>query len=205
MSDPNAPQNPYEPPVPPDQQAGQPPAYGYGAPPPAAPGYGYGAPPPATPYGQPAYEYASWGQRAVATLWDWLYLWPGLIPLLVGYVLIFAAAGSSDSGGSGALGAVAAVLIIVAVVLLLWRLIVNYMLDQGRTGYTYGKRKVGIRTVKEQTGQPAGVGLAVARYFLHSLINQACYLDYLWPLWDTKRQTLTDKILTTVVVNQPPA
>ena len=28
-------------------------------------------------------------------------------------------------------------------------------------------------------------------------------LDYLWPLWDAKNQTLTDKVLGTIVVNQP--
>ncbi|MDQ1539752.1 MAG: hypothetical protein QOH29_478, partial [Actinomycetota bacterium] len=27
------------------------------------------------------------------------------------------------------------------------------------------------------------------------------YLGYLWPLWDSKRQTFADKILKTVVVN----
>lgn len=86
----------------------------------------------------------------------------------------------------------------------MWLQIQNFMLDQGKTGYTYGKRKVGIRAIREQDGQPMGVGVAVGRFFLHSIINSACYIDFLWPLWDAKKQTLTDKILTTVVVRQPP-
>jgi hypothetical protein len=27
-----------------------------------------------------------------------------------------------------------------------------------------------------------------------------CYLGYFWPLWDNKRQTWTDKIMSTVCV-----
>lgn len=213
MSDPHAPQDPSG--QTPDGQApagpppeAQPPAYG--APPPPPPGYAapaYGAPQVPTPYAAQSMfgSYASWGQRAVATLWDFVYLWPGLIPLSLGYVLLFAgAAASSDGSGGGALVALGMLLILVGIALVIWRTISNYMLDQGRSGYTYGKRKLGIRTIREQDGQASGVGSCVARYFLHAIINQACYIDYLWPLWDQpKRQTLTDKILTTVVVNQP--
>ncbi|MFN8192870.1 MAG: RDD family protein [Nocardioidaceae bacterium] len=213
----------YGTPPPPAYGAPQPPAYGapqppaYGAPPPAygapqPPAYGapqppaYGAPPPANPYGAGGGGYASWGDRVVATLWDFLYLWPGLVALLAGYVLLFLGiAANSDGSGGGALMAVGGLVIVVGVALALWRTITNYMLDQGRTGYTYGKRKVGIRTVRLADGQPAGVGSCVGRYFLHSLINQVCYLDYLWPLWDQQVQTLTDKVLSTVVVKQPDA
>lgn len=169
-------------------------------PPPPGPG-------PLNPYVQPVYgAYASWLQRVVATLWDWVYLWPGLVVGLVAWLLILLGAASGSDGGGGWLVAVGIVLSVVATALLIWRLVINYMLDQGRTGYTFGKRKVGIRTLREQDGRPSGVGSCVARYFLHSIINQACYIDYLWPLWDQpKRQTLTDKILSTIVVNQPPA
>jgi uncharacterized RDD family membrane protein YckC len=50
------------------------------------------------------------------------------------------------------------------------------------------------------TGQPVGVGLAIGRYFVHILDALPCYLGFLWPLWDSKRQTFADKILSTVVV-----
>ncbi len=162
---------------------------------------GYGAPPPPPqPYQQQPYAYATWGQRAIALLWDSIvYVWMALVLMLIGYIVVIVGAARD----SGALVAVGLLLTLAAVVIGIWRTITNYMLDQGRTGYTYGKRKVGIRTVRTADGQPSGVGMCVARYFLHSLINQACYLDYLWPLWDPMRQTLTDKILSTVVVQQP--
>ncbi|MFT3873809.1 MAG: RDD family protein [Nocardioides sp.] len=220
MSDPNTPVSPDQPveggvnPPPPDYGTPPPPP-GYGPPPPAYGPGGYAAPPMGTPYGVvPGAGYASWGTRAVSWLWDLLYLWPGWIPTLVGYVLIAAGLSSMNTttasdgtvvttGGNGALIAIGVVLILVGIALSLWRMIVNTILDQGRTGYTYGKRKVGIRTVRERDGQPSGVGSCVGRYFLHGIINQLCYLDYLWPLWDDKKQTLTDKILSTVVIHQP--
>jgi uncharacterized RDD family membrane protein YckC len=98
---------------------------------------------------------------------------------------------------------VGSVLLLAGIALSIYLLIRNYILRQGRTGYTYGKAKVGIRVVREVDGQPAGVGNAVGRYFLHAFLNQACYLDYLWALWDPRRQTLADKVLSTVVIRQP--
>lgn len=214
-----APQPPaYGAPQPPAYGAPQPPAYGapqppdYGQQPPAygQPAYGqqppaYGAPPVANPYGGgPAGGYASWGDRIVATLWDVLFVWPGWVTILVGYAVLFAGiAANSDGSGGGLFFALGALLIVVGIGLGIWRTVINSMLDQGRTGYTYGKRKVGIRVVREADGQPSGVGSCVGRYFLHGLINQICYIDYLWPLWDPKVQTLTDKVLSTIVIKQP--
>ena len=42
--------------------------------------------------------------------------------------------------------------------------------------------------------------MCFVRYLLSGVINQIVFLDYLWPLWDPKRQMLTDKILGNVVV-----
>ncbi len=36
----------------------------------------------------------------------------------------------------------------------------------------------------------------------HFLDSLACYVGWLWPLWDPKRQTFADKIMSTVVVEQ---
>jgi uncharacterized RDD family membrane protein YckC len=35
------------------------------------------------------------------------------------------------------------------------------------------------------------------------VLDGFCYVGYLWPLWDDKRQTFADKILGTVVVERP--
>lgn len=85
----------------------------------------------------------------------------------------------------------------------IWRQINNYVIRQGRTGQTWGKAKKGLWVLNETTGAAPGWASCLARWFLHGVINQAVYLDYLWPLWDQpKTQTLTDKILTTVVVKR---
>ncbi len=138
-------------------------------------------------------------------------MWPGIVLMILSTVLfvVGAVADAEDGGGMSGLGVTLMVLggvvYLAAVVVFIWRFVKNYLLDQGRTGYTYGKRKVGIRLIGEQTGQPVGAGMAFVRYVLHSLISQFFLIDYLWPLWDDKSQTLTDKILTTIVVRQPDA
>jgi uncharacterized RDD family membrane protein YckC len=226
MSDQNYPPQPEQPagdgsqPPQPPYGAPEPPAYGtpapppaYGAPPPAygapPPTYGtpqgYGAPPPANPYASgPSGGYAEWADRAVGYLWDMLYLWPGWVTTIVGYILFFLGAAANGGSGSAVFLTVGGLIIFVGILISLWRLITNYFIEQGNTGYSYGKRKVGIRLVRSD-GQAPGVGSCVGRYFLHSIINQLCMIDFLWPLWDPQKQTLTDKILNTVVVKQPDA
>ena len=79
----------------------------------------------------------------------------------------------------------------------------NYCLKQGRTGYTVGKGVLGIKLIKQDTGQPMGAGLSFVRQLAHIVDAIPCYLGYLWPLWDAKRQTFADKIMGTVVIEQP--
>lgn len=165
--------------------------------------------PPQQPPAYPPKEvFASFADRLVATLWDnFVYMLPAWVAEIVGSVLLLVGIVMADSGESEGMGVTLIVigigLLALGVVLMVILLIRNYILRQGRTGYTWGKARVGIRVVNELDGQPAGVGKAVGRYFLHALINQACYLDYLWALWDPRRQTITDKLLNTVVVRQP--
>jgi hypothetical protein len=54
--------------------------------------------------------------------------------------------------------------------------------------------------VLEATGQPVGGGLGIGRYFLHIVDSIPCYIGYLWPLWDAKKQTFADKLVKTLVV-----
>jgi len=63
-----------------------------------------------------------------------------------------------------------------------------------------GKKWAGTRVLREQDGQVIGGGMGIARYILHILDAIPCYLGFLWPLWDAKKQTFADKILKTVVV-----
>lgn len=162
-------------------QQGQP---GYGYPQQGQPGYGYPQQGYGTPgYGTPGYgvqpSYANWGQRFLGTLVD------GLV-FLVPYLLII-------------FGKNTPVLVIVGAVALLglaiWQLIM-----EGRTGQTVGKKALGIRLLKEETGQPLGVGMAFVRRIAHILDSIACYLGWLWPAWDAKRQTFADKVCGSIVI-----
>jgi hypothetical protein len=45
--------------------------------------------------------------------------------------------------------------------------------------------------------------MSFVRYIAHVLDSIPCYLGYLWPLWDAKRQTFADKVIGTVVIEQP--
>ena len=56
--------------------------------------------------------------------------------------------------------------------------------------------------VSERTGDPMGVGLCFVREIVH-YVDGILYLGYLWPLWDRKRQTFADKIMGTVVAQEP--
>jgi uncharacterized RDD family membrane protein YckC len=70
----------------------------------------------------------------------------------------------------------------------------------GSTGQSLGKQVAKTRLLSERTGQPIGGGMGIARYLLHIVDGLPCYVGYLWPLWDAKRQTFADKIVSTVVV-----
>jgi hypothetical protein len=42
--------------------------------------------------------------------------------------------------------------------------------------------------------------MAFARDICHILDSLACYIGWLFPIWDAKRQTFADKIVSTVVI-----
>ena len=70
----------------------------------------------------------------------------------------------------------------------------------GSTGQSWGKKVLNLRLISEETGQPIGFGMALVRDICHFVDGIICYIGFLFPLWDAKRQTLADKIIKTVVV-----
>ena len=74
---------------------------------------------------------------------------------------------------------------------------------KGGQGQTVGRKVAGVTVVKEATGQPLGTGMAFVRDLAHIADNIICYIGWLFPLWDAKRQTLADKIVGTVAVRVP--
>ena len=206
-------QNPYgQPPYGQGPPPAQPPAGGYPPPPPPPPGQPpYGGPPSGqNPYGgpvyaarPPAYRYAGWGVRVGAYLIDMLLSTVASIPLFAGYVWLIASIESSTSGETSEYtgGAGPIVLMVVGVVPAVGFWVWNLCIRQGRTGASLGKSNLGLRLLKEDTGQPMGAGLSFVRQLAHYVDSAICYLGYLWPLWDDKRQTIADKIMSTVVVH----
>jgi len=74
----------------------------------------------------------------------------------------------------------------------------------GACGQSPGKKILGIKVVSEETGQVIGGGLGIVRGLAHIVDGIICYVGYLFPLWDAKRQTLADKIMKTVVLANLP-
>ena len=206
MSYPPDPNNPY------GQQA--PPA-GYGYPQQQAPGYGYPQQPPAgygippqagynQAYVQPAY--AGWGSRVAATLVDGLIVGvpTGILYFIGAAMTISSANCTTDSYGNASCdpnsvsgGGIVVMLLgfVLGLGLGLW-----LIAQEGKTGQTPGKKMVNIRLLREADGQPLGFGMAFVRRLCHAADSIACSLGYLWPIWDAKKQTFADKIMSSVVV-----
>ncbi|MGB3354044.1 MAG: RDD family protein [Mycobacterium sp.] len=103
----------------------------------------------------------------------------------------FCATGASTPGQ---LAVTAAGIVILAYVI--W----NFGYRQGTTGSSIGKSIVKFQVISEKTWQPIGFGLSIVRQVAHLLDAVICYIGFLWPLWDAKRQTIADKVMTTVCI-----
>lgn len=158
-------------------------------------------------------SYASWGQRFGAYLIDWLLGALTGIVVIVGFVMVIAdlredplvPAGEWPfywADGSAPVAGFMVMLLGMIIPIVFW--FYNWPYRQGSTGSTIGKKMMGIRVVGEQTHQPIGFGLTWLREIVHYFDGLLFCLGYLWPLWDTKRQTFADKIMSTVVVPIAP-
>jgi uncharacterized RDD family membrane protein YckC len=79
----------------------------------------------------------------------------------------------------------------------------NRWYQAGTTGQSLGKKVLKLRLVSEETGQPIGTLMAFVRDICHIIDSVICFIGYLFPLWDSKRQTIADKIVKTVVIPAP--
>lgn len=167
----------------------QQPGYGYPPPPPPESGpqygggqYGVTGQPPGMP------PYARWGQRAGAWLID-------NIVAVIGIGVVDAAY-YNWGDGPRVTGWILAVIGVV------WALYNAYL--AGTTGQSTGKRLLNIRLARYADGQVVGPAFALLRLFMNVVFWVICFipgvLNYLWPLWDQKSQTWSDKIATSVVV-----
>jgi DNA-binding beta-propeller fold protein YncE len=88
-------------------------------------------------------------------------------------------------------------------VLMLVYAIWNWGYRQGSTGSTIGKSVLKFTVVSEKTGQPIGFGRSVVRELAHIVDWIIFYIGYLFPLWDARRRTLADMIMSTVCLATP--
>lgn len=191
----------HQPPPPPPPGGGS-----YPPPPPSSGGY---APPPPGPAIRtlPTESYAPWVSRALAFVIDYL---PYVVLQAIGSWIMFATQQSgcvtdvtqytvnqycaTQDSTTGVLAQWLATLI--GLGYLVW----NYGYRQGTTGSSLGKSVTKIKVVSEVTGQPIGFPMSVVRQIAHVADAIICFIGFLLPLWDSKRQTLADKIMTTVVL-----
>ncbi|TQN32896.1 putative RDD family membrane protein YckC [Haloactinospora alba] len=179
-------------------------------------GYGYGGygHPAGAPYGSPAaasQPLAEYGTRVCAYLLDCVFM---LILMVVTSVLalgatmgLFYVLWPESFAGTGDEAMIPIIVSVIVMYPVMFGTAFCYRwIPHGRSGQTWGKRIMGIRLVKLETGQPPGLGSSFVRELLFQLLNMATcgagnLLDLLWPLWDEpNRQTLHDKAVSTVVV-----
>uniref|UniRef100_A0A0F5N0U7 Proline-rich antigen n=1 Tax=Mycolicibacter arupensis TaxID=342002 RepID=A0A0F5N0U7_9MYCO len=170
--------------------------------PPQAPGYGAYPGQTGTPVGQlPQEAYTSWLTRVAAYFVDFL-------PILVLYGIPSMIAGTTAdkeciTGSDGFVCTVSPSSTGATLMFLGWLAalafgIWNYGYRQGTTGSSIGKSVLKFKVVSETTGQPIGFGMSIVRQLAHIIDGAILCIGYLFPLWDAKRQTIADKIMTTV-------
>ena len=170
-----------------EQAPGATPPPGYGG----TPAPGLGTPQPGMAYGSPG-PLASWGQRAIAYLVDALILTVGWVVVMIAGAVL------------GAIVDVLGMLVMLVGYLGMFAVSLYFFYMTGAVGASPGKKLMGLKVVGIRTGQPIGGGLGIVRYLAHIVDALVCYLGFLLPLVDKQRQTIADKIMSTVVLGNQP-
>lgn len=222
---PNDPNQPYGQQPPPPPPYGQPPAQPYGQPygqPSGQSAYGqggygqagygqagYGQPGPGG-AGLPSYPLASWGIRAAAYLLDGLLtLAVLLVPAVIGIVMMIAGTETGydeygfEENSMNGLGVLGLLVVLAAYAIGLAFSFWNQAHRQGKTGQSLGKSWLGLMVINERTGQPIGVGAGWGRALMHMFVDGQCYIGFLWPLWDERKRTFGDMVVSSVVIRTP--
>ena len=141
-------------------------------------------------------EPAQWIERLIAEVLEIAFWMLATLPFILGVLLSFLVDGGFFflALGGFLLGLVAWVFLVL----------------QYRDGRSAGKRVVGIRVVRAD-GQPPSwaynfiVRALLVKYLVISVAGEITFgifplVNYLWPLWDDKRQAGHDKMVDTFVV-----
>lgn len=162
-------------------------------------------PPPPGVFPQPP-EVASWGRRVAAFLIDSV-----LAQVLTfGVILIGALVAALVDNiaypeyiHSDTMSPAAITIVLTALFAAFATAIAYWSLPHAKWGKTIGKWMLGIRVIAANTGTPPSVGRALGRYFFFALLSFPMitfFVDCLWPLWDSRGQSLHDKVAGTYVI-----
>jgi uncharacterized RDD family membrane protein YckC len=142
---------------------------------------------------------AEWWQRAVALLLDGL-VW--LIPGIVIYFVVWSITATTTDGVTTHSGID---FWIASLIAYLSYGLYYIPLNGSKRGQTVGKMALGIATKDESGHGPIGYGRAAARFAIVFVCGYFCFifeiLNYLWPLWDPRRQAWHDKVARSLVIS----
>lgn len=131
---------------------------------------------------------AEWADRVVATLLDFI--------IILGIYIVVWVAGSIIGVVSDVLSVLVQTLGYLAGTV--YGLYLGYL--EGTRGQSPGKAIQGLKVVRASDGGLVGGGVGVVRRIAHVVDAVICYIGFLFPLWDPKKQTIADKLLETVVL-----
>jgi len=207
---------PTPPPAPPAAPPPAPPSY------PSAPSGGYPPPPPGrfpSSFPNAGYDnpqvvpYAGWGTRLGGYLIDVVIFIPVLVVLYIAFrhthaLEVHLMVRRNGGHTRRSLSLLSPVITAVAFV------VYATILCGGARGQTVGMMAVGVRVVRDEAHDVLGYGRAFWRAFVEQflrilgtvtlILGVLWLLDMLFPLWDSKKQTLHDKIVKTVVISVRP-
>ncbi len=192
--------NPYAPP--PSYSPQAPPSYAA-----TQPYYGQAPGVPAMPFG--AMRYAEWGQRVPGALIDGLISGGAAIVLIVIAMtlgLLGSAAGGGGDTGSSIMGGLMCIGVVLAGVASLGVGLYNKVFLVAKRGASIGQGIMGLKMV-DAAGNLPQMGSLIIRLLVSVGLGMipmvgtlGVIIDYLWPLWDEKKQTLHDKVAGTFVI-----
>ena len=137
--------------------------------------------------------YSGWWRRAGALLIDSLVVSVGFFAIMVIPVVVTAI--NDDIG---------VILVVVGIlVAIAWSFFYWIYFTGKAPGQTVGKKALGIRVRNADEDRAIGYGASAGRYlitFVFGIFYIPALLDYLWPLWDKRNQSLHDKVANSVVV-----
>lgn len=142
---------------------------------------------PASPGDTPA-PLAEWADRVVATLIDVVFILAIFIVIWIVRAIV------------GVVSDVLAVLVwtLGSMIGTVYGLYLGYL--EGTRGQSPGKAVQGLKVVRANDGGLLGGGMGVVRRIAHIVDAVICYIGFLFPLWDPKKQTIADKLMDTVVL-----